>query len=176
MPTGIHSQTIGKPQLAVSLPSTITNCRPMTQHRFIRSSPSVVLKTAYLGQKPLDDRAFDQIQHWRRVAESERSNAVHWYHHVPGIGDVACCLAVDQGARVLLHISPPRRQLAGGCCRNLWCDWRCRHGLIASWPDWRGSPRRSMFILSRIPTTRPNAPKDRRVQPSLDEFWAPIAG
>jgi hypothetical protein len=111
--TGIHSQTIGKPQLAVSLPSTITNCHPMTQHRFIRSSPSVVLKTAYLGQKPLDDRAFDQIQHWRRVAESERSNAVHWYHHVPGIGDVACCLAVDQGARgAFAHLTataPARR-------------------------------------------------------------------
>jgi hypothetical protein len=69
----------------------------MTKHRFIRSSPSVVLETAYLSHQPLDERAVDAIQHWRRLAESERGNAVHWYHHVRGIGDVGCCLAVDQG-------------------------------------------------------------------------------
>ena len=71
----------------------------MTKHRFIRSSPSVVLQTAYFGHTPVDDQAFDTIQHWRRLAESERDNAVHWYHHVRGIGDVGCCLAVDQGVR-----------------------------------------------------------------------------
>ncbi|HEU4907748.1 MAG TPA: hypothetical protein VFT17_02665 [Propionibacteriaceae bacterium] len=85
----------------------------MTKHRFIRSSPSVVLETAYLRHQPLEDRAFDEIQHWRRVAESERGNAVHWYHHVPGIGDVACCLAVDQGAHgAFAHLTttaPPHR-------------------------------------------------------------------
>jgi hypothetical protein len=110
---GIHSQTIGTAQPATSLPSTITNCGPMTKHRFIRSTPSVVLKAAYLGHQPLDHRAFDHMQHWRRVTESERGNAVHWYHHVPGIGDVACCLAVDQGAQgAFAHLTataPARR-------------------------------------------------------------------
>jgi hypothetical protein len=91
----------------------MTNSDPMTKHRFIRSSPSVVLKAAYLGHQPLDHRAFDQIQHWRRVVESESGNAVHWSHHVPGIGDVACCLAVDQGAQgAFAHLTataPARR-------------------------------------------------------------------
>jgi hypothetical protein len=91
----------------------MTNSDPMAKHRFIRSSPSVVLQAAYLGHQPLDHRAFDTIQHWRRVAESERGNAVHWHHHVPGIGDVACCLAVDQGAHgAFAHLTataPARR-------------------------------------------------------------------
>jgi hypothetical protein len=98
---------------AATKPSSITNCGPMTKHRFIRSTPSVVLKAAYLGHQPLDHHAFDQIEHWRRVAESERGNAVHWYHHVPGIGDVGCCLAVDQGAQsAFAHLTataPARR-------------------------------------------------------------------
>jgi len=33
-----------------------------------------------------------------------------------------------------------------------------------------------MFILSRIPTTRPKVPKDRRVSHGYNEFWALIAG
>jgi hypothetical protein len=87
----------------------------MTKHRFIRSSPSVVLQMAYLGHQPLDGRAFDTLQHWRRMAESERGNAVHWYHHVRGIGDVGCCLAVDQGAQgAVAHFTataPPRKRV-----------------------------------------------------------------
>jgi hypothetical protein len=79
-------------------PST-TKLRSMTKHRLIRSSPSVVLETAYLGHEPLDIRKWEEIQHWRRMAESERGNAVHWYHHLRVIGEVGCCLAVDQGAR-----------------------------------------------------------------------------
>jgi hypothetical protein len=109
---GIHSQKISSP--ASGEPAlTTTNSDPMTKHRFIRSSPSVVLKAAYLEHQPLDHRAFDHIEHWRRMAESERGNAVHWYHHVPGIGDVACCLAVDQGAQgAFAHLTttaPARR-------------------------------------------------------------------
>ena len=72
------------PQSPAYLPSTITNRSPVTKHRFIRSSPSVVLQTAYLGHKPLDGRALNALQHWRRMAESERGNAVYWYHHVRG--------------------------------------------------------------------------------------------
>jgi hypothetical protein len=87
----------------------------MTKHRFIRSPPSVVLETAFFRHQPLDARAFRSIQHWRRVAESERGNAVHWYHHVPGIGDVGCCLAVDQGANgAVAHFTataPPRQRV-----------------------------------------------------------------
>jgi hypothetical protein len=86
----------------------------MTKHRFIRSPASVVLETAYFRHQPLDARAFNRIQHWRRVAESERGNAVHWYHYVPGIGDVGCCLAVDQGASgAVAHFTataPPRQR------------------------------------------------------------------
>src|SRR5215211_162727 len=69
----------------------------MTKHRLIRSSPSVVLEAAYVGHEPFDSRAFADIQHWRGLVESERDNAVHWYHHLRGIGEVGCCLAVDQG-------------------------------------------------------------------------------
>jgi hypothetical protein len=58
----------------------------MTKHRLIRSSPSVVLEAAYVGHEPFDSRAFAEIQHWRGLVESERDNAVHWYHHLRGIG------------------------------------------------------------------------------------------
>jgi hypothetical protein len=68
----------------------------MTKHRFIRCSPSALLVTADLGRDPVAERGFDTLQHWRRRAESERGNAVHWYDHVPVIGDVGCCLSVDQ--------------------------------------------------------------------------------
>ena len=70
----------------------------MTKHRLIRCSPSAVLDTAYIGHTLVEDRAFDTLHHWRRPAESERGNAVHWYDHVPVIGDVGCCLSVDRGA------------------------------------------------------------------------------
>jgi hypothetical protein len=68
----------------------------MTKHRLIRCSPSALLVTAYLRGDPVGERGFDTLQHWRRRAESERGNAVHWYDHVPVIGDVGCCLSVDQ--------------------------------------------------------------------------------
>ena len=87
----------------------------MTKHRFIRRPASVVLEAAYLRHKPLDEGAVDGIQHWRRIAESERGNAVNWYHYVPGIGDVGCCLAVDQGANgAVAHFTataPPRQRV-----------------------------------------------------------------
>jgi hypothetical protein len=87
----------------------------MTKHRLIRSTPSVVLETAYLGQEPLDSRAFAEIQHWRSMSESERGNAVHWYHHLRGIGEVGCCLAVDQGTHgAVAHFTataPPRQRV-----------------------------------------------------------------
>jgi hypothetical protein len=70
----------------------------MTKHRLIRCSPSVLLVTADLGRDPLAERGDDTLQHWRRGAESERGNAVHWSDHVPVIGDVGCCLSVDQAA------------------------------------------------------------------------------
>ena len=100
----------------------------MTKHRFIRSSPSVVLATAYLRHKPLDDHAFDTMQHWRRMAESERGNAVHWYHHLRGIGDVGCCLTVDQGARgAVAHFTAtaphPRRVLPKPVVRLALSSW-----------------------------------------------------
>jgi len=87
--------------------------RPVTQHRFIRSSPSAVLDTAHFGHSVNDGRAFDTIQHWRHPAESERGKAVHWYDHVPGIGEVGCCLSVEGGANgALAHLttSLPARQ------------------------------------------------------------------
>lgn len=71
---------------------------PTTRHRLIRCAPSAVLDTAYSRHTLVADRAFDTLQHWRRPTESERGNAVHWYDHVPVIGDVGCCLSVDQAA------------------------------------------------------------------------------
>jgi hypothetical protein len=68
----------------------------MTKHRFIRCSPSALLVTVDIGRDPVAERGIDTLQHWRRRAESERGNAVHWYDHVPVIGDVGCCLSVDQ--------------------------------------------------------------------------------
>ena len=70
----------------------------MTKHRLIRCAPSALLDTAYVGHPPVEDRASDTLLHWRRPAESELGNAVHWYDHVPVIGDVGCCLSVDRGA------------------------------------------------------------------------------
>jgi hypothetical protein len=65
-----------------------------------------VLDTAYNGHALVADRAFDTLQHWRRPTESERGNAVHWYDHVPVIGDVGCCLSVDQAANgALAHLT-----------------------------------------------------------------------
>ena len=72
-----------------------TVCSVMTTHRLIRCSPSALLVTADLGRDPLVERGSDTLQHWRR-AESERGSAVHWSDHVPVIGDVGCCLSVDQ--------------------------------------------------------------------------------
>jgi hypothetical protein len=84
----------------------MTNRSPMTKHRLIRCSPARVLDTAYIGHTLVEDRAFDSLQHWRRPAESERGNAVHWYDHVPVIGDVGCCLSVDPGATgVVAHFT-----------------------------------------------------------------------
>src|SRR4029453_15605244 len=77
-------------------PRTMTKRTLMTKHRLIRCSPSAVLDTAYIGHTLVEDRAFDTLQHWRQPAEAERGNAVHWYDHVPVIGDVGCCLSVDQ--------------------------------------------------------------------------------
>jgi hypothetical protein len=71
---------------------------PMTKHRIIRCSPSAVLDTAYIGHTLVEDRAFETLQHWRRPAESERGNAVHWYDYIRVIGEVGCCLSVDRGA------------------------------------------------------------------------------
>jgi hypothetical protein len=79
-------------------PHTMTKRALMTKHRLIRCSPSALLDTAYIGHTLIEDRAFDTLQHWRQPAESERGNAVHWYDHVPVIGDVGCCLSVDRGA------------------------------------------------------------------------------
>ncbi|HKN42784.1 MAG TPA: hypothetical protein VJW23_02585 [Propionibacteriaceae bacterium] len=96
--------------------------RPVTQHRFIRSSPSAVLDTANLSHSLNDGRAFDTIQHWRRPAESERGQAVHWYDHVPGIGEVGCCLSVEGGANgALAHLttSLPARKGASSRSRAL---------------------------------------------------------
>jgi hypothetical protein len=90
----------------------------MTKHRLIRCSPSAVLDTAYIGHTLVEDRAFDTLQHWRRPAESERGNAVHWYDHVPVIGDVGCCLSVDKGANgAVAHLTataPHRRGVLPG--------------------------------------------------------------
>jgi hypothetical protein len=68
----------------------------MTKHRLIRCSPFALLVTASSGRDPVAERGVDTLQHWRRRAESERGNAIHWYDHVPVIGEVGCCLSVDQ--------------------------------------------------------------------------------
>lgn len=80
----------------LSEPASQSRNAVMTKHRFIRCSPSELLVTADLGRDPVAESGFDTLQHWRRRAESERGNAVHWYDHVPVIGDVGCCLSVDQ--------------------------------------------------------------------------------
>ena len=87
----------------------------MTRHRLIRCSPTAVLDTACLGHNLRDGRLFDTIQHWRRPGETERGNAFHWYDRIPGIGEVGCCLCVDQGTNgSLAHLTAtaaPRRSL-----------------------------------------------------------------
>ena len=79
-------------------PRTMSRHTLMTKHRLIRCAPSALLDTAYIGHPLVEDRASDTLHHWRRPAESELGNAVHWYDHVPVIGDVGCCLSVDRGA------------------------------------------------------------------------------
>src|SRR5215218_10155750 len=82
------------------------NDSPMTKHRYIRCSPSMVLDTAHIGHNLAEEQTIDTLQHWRRPAESERGNAVHWYDHIPVIGDVGCCLSVDQAANgALAHLT-----------------------------------------------------------------------
>jgi hypothetical protein len=103
----------------------------MTKHLLIRCSPAAVLDTAYLGHNVRDGRPFDNIQHWRRPAESERGNAFHWYDHVPGIGEVGCCLCVDQGATgSLAHLtataSPRRGVLPKPLVRLALSSWSYR--------------------------------------------------
>ena len=71
---------------------------PTTKHRLIRCAPSAVLDTADNGHTLVGGHAFDTLHHWRRPTEFERGNAVHWYDYVPVIGDVGCCLSVDQAA------------------------------------------------------------------------------
>jgi hypothetical protein len=83
----------------------------MTKHRLIRCSPATVLDTAHLGHNLRDGRPFDTIQHWRRPAELERGNAFHWFDRIPGIGEVGCCLCVDQGANgSLAHLTATASQ------------------------------------------------------------------
>jgi len=102
----------------------------MTRHRLIRSAPSTVLHSAYLGHNLNDGRPFDMIQHWRRPAESERENAVHWYDHIAGIGEVGCCLSVDQGANgAVAHLTAtatPRRRLPKPLVRLALSSWSYR--------------------------------------------------
>jgi hypothetical protein len=91
---------------------TYQKCRTVTQHRFIRCSPSAVLTTAHVGHNLSDGRNFDTIQHWRRPADSERGNSVHWYDHIPVLGEIGCCLSVDNGANgAIVHlIATPHHQ------------------------------------------------------------------
>jgi hypothetical protein len=103
----------------------------MTKHRLIRCSPAAVLDTAYIGHTLVEDRAFDALHHWRRPAESERGNAVHWYDHVPVIGDVGCCLSVDRGATgAVAHLTATaplrRRVLPGPLVRLALSSWSHR--------------------------------------------------
>jgi hypothetical protein len=87
---------------------------PATKHRLIRCAPSAVLDTAYNGHTIVAGRAFDTLQHWRRPIESERGNAVHWYDYVPVIGDVGCCLSVDQAANgAVAHLTATASQRRG---------------------------------------------------------------
>jgi hypothetical protein len=87
---------------------------PATKHRLIRCAPSTVLHAAYSRHSLVADRAFDTLQHWRRPTESERGNAVHWYDYVPVIGDVGCCLSVDQAANgAVAHLTATASQRRG---------------------------------------------------------------
>lgn len=102
----------------------------MTQHRFIRCPPSAVLATAYVGHNSHDGRAFDTIQHWRRPAESELGRAVHWFDHLPLIGEVGCCLSVEEGAYgALAHLTAtaaPRGRLPKPLVRLALSSWSHR--------------------------------------------------
>ena len=78
----------------------------MTQHRFIRCSPTAVLSIAHLGHNVSDGRNFDTIHHWHRPAPLERGSSVHWNDHIPVLGEIGCCLSVDQGANgAFAHLS-----------------------------------------------------------------------
>jgi hypothetical protein len=125
----------------------MTKRRLMTKHRLIRSSPSAVLNTAYIGHTLVEDRAFDTLQHWRRRAESERGNAVHWYDHVPVIGDVGCCLSVDRSATgAVAHLTataPLRRRALPGPLVRL---------ALSSWS------RRKLLGLAKVAETRGDLP------------------
>jgi hypothetical protein len=89
-----------------------------------------VLDSAYLGHNLNDGRLFDTIQHWRRPEESERANTVHWYDHVRGIGEVGCCLSVDQGANgAVAHLTAtatPKRRLPKPLMRLALSSWTYR--------------------------------------------------
>jgi hypothetical protein len=102
----------------------------MTRHLLIRCAPSTVLDSAFLGHNLSDGRPFDTIQHWRRPAESERGNAVHWYDHIRGIGEVGCCLSVDQGANgAVAHLTAtasPQRRLPKPLLRLALSSWSYR--------------------------------------------------
>ena len=107
----------------------------MTNHRLIRCSPSILLDTAQLGPDFVEARGLEHLRHWRRRAESEAGNAVHWYDHVPVIGDVGFCLTVDQAASgTVAHLTataPPRRVLPKPLVQMALSSWSRRklHGL-----------------------------------------------
>jgi hypothetical protein len=111
----------------------------MTTHRLIRCAPSALLDSAYIGHPLVEDRASDALHHWRRPAESERGNAVHWYDHVPVIGDVGCCLWIG-APLVRSRISLLPRLSVEVSCQDRSYVWRCRPGLIASSLAWRKWP------------------------------------
>jgi hypothetical protein len=91
--------------------AAIKKCRFVTQHRFIRCSPTAVLTVGHLGHNLSDGRNFDTLQHWHHPAPSERGRSVHWNDHIPVLGEIGCCLSVDQGANgAFAHLSATTQQ------------------------------------------------------------------
>jgi hypothetical protein len=122
------------------------NHNPTTKHRLIRCSPAAVLDTAYIGHALVEDHhAFDTLHHWRRPAESEVGNSVHWFDHVPGIGEVGCCLSVDLGANgAVAHFTATALLGRGVLPKPL------VRLALASWSH------RKLLVLAKMAETHPN--------------------
>jgi hypothetical protein len=153
--------------------------RPVTQHRFIRSSPSAVLDTAHVGHSLNDGRAVTRST-LASSGGSEQGSGTGMTMCPVSVRSVAACpLKVARTAH--LRISPrvcPRERAphpGAGPCRDRWCNSRCRPGPTASWSVWPGLPRRTLLRPVRLGNPKPDGPTRPGCGPTAP-FWQPRLG